>query len=175
MRNVVFVAIVALCAATISAGCSTQPPAGAVTQSAQLPCPDLGPSPRCVSFYEKSKLSRNGGVSSCCTDEGGNSMKKCWNDDEARSMQVNGPKGTVITVFDSPDGETDDDYFVLEKLDDESVCVDSFERGDVYGGKVRWRYSGGNGLDGKVSTYRWSDVDPVAGNRIPRSLSSNRQ
>jgi hypothetical protein len=87
-------------------------------------------------------------------------MGRCWTNDEARSMKVYGGAGTVLTAFDAPDASTQDDYFVLRKQDDRPICVGSFEgaRGHFDPpGRPKWFYSGGNGLDGKVSTFRWSD------------------
>lgn len=111
---------------------------------------------RCVVFYEGNDLTQN--QSSCCTSVGSR-MAGCWSNDEARSMKVYGPAGTTITVFDSPSGSTGDDYFVLEKCDGNPVTVGSFENpsGRVGGGCWSYFYSGGNGLDGKVSTSRWYD------------------
>jgi hypothetical protein len=108
----------------------------------------------CVIFYEGNGCTQS--RSSCCT-EAGPGMNGCWSNDEARSMEVVGPSGTVVSVFDSPSGRTNDDYFVLEKTDDNDVCVSSFENPTLSGGDGRWFYSGGNGLDGKVSTFRWHD------------------
>lgn len=111
---------------------------------------------RCVIFFEGNDCTK--GRSSCCTDAG-KGMRGCWDNDEARSMKLYGPSGTVITVFDHPAGSTSDDYFVFTKGVDDPVCVGSFENagGILAATPHRWFYSGGNGLDGKVSTFRWSD------------------
>ena len=74
-------------------------------------------------------------------------------------MEVHGPVGTTITVFDSPKYSTSDDYFVLTKGAADPVCVGSFEnaRKSLGNSQHRWFYSGGNGLDGKVSSFIWAD------------------
>ena len=109
----------------------------------------------CVRFYGEYDF--KGTPSSCCTNDG-YKMSACHKNDWAKSMVVYGPAGTVITLFDNPNGATGDDFFVLKKLDDEPVRVDSFE-GDptITGGEVDKFYSGGNGLDGKVSAFYWCD------------------
>jgi hypothetical protein len=78
----------------------------------------------------------------------------CEND-EARSLALSGmKKGTRITVFDSPSGDTQDDYAIIDiKRDirvDEKIVVRSFEqtyRHESYD----IRFIRNNGLDGKVS------------------------
>ncbi len=110
----------------------------------------------CVIFFEGNTCSQ--GRSSCCTIAG-HKMDGCWKNDEARSIKVYGPPGTVVAVFDSPDASTADDYFVLEKHRPEPVCVSSLEVASVSleGSGHTWFYSGGNGLEGKVSSMRWYD------------------
>ena len=111
---------------------------------------------RCVVLYEGNDCTEK--HSSCCT-LGGPKLKGCWRNDEARSMMVYGPSKTVLTVYDDKKGNTRKDYFVLIKGDDEPVCVGSFDNPSVSLGKTphKWFYSGGKGLDGKVSTFTWSD------------------
>jgi hypothetical protein len=87
-------------------------------------------------------------------------MEGCWTNDEARSMKIYGGPGTVLTAFDDPDGRTLDDYFVILKQDDRPVCVGSFDDPERRTSQPRrsiWFYSGGDGLDGKISTFRWAD------------------
>ncbi len=112
----------------------------------------------CVIFFEGNRCSVGFDRSSCCTAPDAR-MRGCWKNDEARSMKVYGPAGTIVSVFDSPQATTDDDYFVLIKGTDEPVCVGSFEypHKTLEGSENVWFYSGGNGLDGKVSTFRWTD------------------
>jgi len=81
-------------------------------------------------------------------------------DDEAMSAQLNGPKGTVFSVFDEKNFALTDDYSKVIKSDDQPVCVTSFEQNEVgkwvlYRGYSLW-YSGGTNLDGKVSSVRWT-------------------
>ena len=116
---------------------------------------------RCVIFYEGNDCTKD--RSSCCT-AAGPGMKGCWDNDEARSMKLHGPAGTQIAVFDHPRGETSDDYFVITKAVDEPVCVGSFDHSAqlMSGSRHAWFYSGGNGLDGKVSTFRWHDPRKAA-------------
>jgi hypothetical protein len=115
--------------------------------------------PRCVIFFEGTDCDPDQGHSSCCTSAG-EEMESCWTNDEARSMKVYGGESTVITVFDDSEGATHDDYFVLRKTDEQPICVGSF---DAPRGRFdpptpsTWFYSGGDGLDGKVSTFRWND------------------
>ncbi len=114
---------------------------------------------KCVVLYEGNDCTED--HSSCCTDAGPK-LKGCWRNDEARSMMVYGPADTVITVFDDKKASTRRDYFVLIKGDDAPVCVGSFNNPSVSLGnsKHSWFYSGGKGLDGKVSTFEWSDPRP---------------
>ena len=113
-------------------------------------------SPRCVIFFEGNDCTAE--RSSCCTLSGPR-MRECWVNDEARSMKVHGPRGTVITVFDDPGASTRDDYFVVTKGVDDPICIGSFDHAGqlLAGSNHQWFYSGGNGLDGKVSTFRWID------------------
>lgn len=132
----------------------------APTQSVALAEDDQ---PRCVIFFEAADCNPSHGRSSCCT-EAGEEMAGCWTNDEARSMKVYGGPGTVITAFDNPGAETQDDYFVLRKSDSKPLCVGSFDRARGRfdpPSRSSWFYSGGNGLDGKVSTFRWYDPRQV--------------
>lgn len=79
--------------------------------------------------------------------------------DEARSMDLRGSSGTIATVFDSPRAATTDDFAIIQKTDNRAVCVSTFENSSPgkwvrHRGYLIW-YSGGNGLDGKVSYAKW--------------------
>jgi hypothetical protein len=132
-----------------------------------------GPTPRCVIFYEGKNCDPTQGRSSCCT-ESGPEMSGCWTNDEARSMKIYGGPDTTITAFDDPQGGTHDDYFVLQKQDLRPVCVGSFDEPDSRAHppqKSTWFYSGGDGLDGKVSTFRWTDPREPEGKAEPATAS----
>lgn len=111
---------------------------------------------RCVIFFEGNDCTAE--RSSCCT-QAGPRMRGCWENDEARSMKLHGPAGTLVTIFDHPKAATSDDYLVVVKEVDGPICIGSFEHAAqlLAGTPHQWFYSGGNGLDGKVSTFRWSD------------------
>jgi len=153
------IAVLAACfSASDSAAQKLSPKEGASAQPKSLTQSEkdiIALGSRCVIFYEGNDLTQN--HSSCCTNDG--RITTCWSNDEARSMQVFGPAGTTITVFDSPGSSTSDDYFVLEKCDANPVTVGSFESPTdrVNGSCWSYFYSGGNGLDGKVSSFRWYD------------------
>jgi hypothetical protein len=144
-----------------------------VLVSAGVAASQSAPSGACVIFFEGNRCSPGFERSSCCT-EAGPYMRGCWTNDEARSMEVHGPAGTTISVFDSPKASTSDDYFVITKSDDEPVCVGSFEGARATLGETsnEWFYSGGNGLDGKVSTFTWSDPRESSGSSDVRSEES---
>ena len=84
-------------------------------------------------------------------------FKKSSNDcenDEARSAELSQvPAGTKITVYDSPDMKTNDDFTVITVLNDivDSLIIYSFEKSysNYY---VHVTYHRDNGLDGKVSS-----------------------
>ncbi len=84
-----------------------------------------------------------------------NLKKNCSSipNDEARSMIVSADSGYLIKVYDSPDGKTNDDYArIWVESGVRSCLVPTFERSQsLCGGRVHVTYSGGNGLDGKVS------------------------
>lgn len=140
-----------LAAAVVTAGVAAVLTAGGVRAQSSS-------SGACVIFFEEDNCSVGFDRSSCCTSAGPY-LRGCWKNDEARSMEVHGPAGTTITVFDSPKAATEDDYFVLTKRTSDPVCVGSFEsaRPSLESTPHEWFYSGGNGLDGKVSTFTWSD------------------
>jgi hypothetical protein len=79
--------------------------------------------------------------------------------DEARSMDLRGPTGTTFRVYDSRNFARTDDFSQIQKKDGNAVCVSSFEHSSPgewvsFRGYWLW-YSGGNGLDGKVSSIQW--------------------
>jgi hypothetical protein len=81
-----------------------------------------------------------------------------WND-EARSLTFYGPAGSVVSVFDSDNYRTDDDFAIIIKTDDNPICVGSFQNfpAQQWGQRLGYSffYSGGNGLDGKVTSVRF--------------------
>lgn len=90
-----------------------------------------------------------------CCDKKGTVMKKGdkgFTNDDARSLLLlNVRKGAAIRIFDSPDGDTGDDYTEIVVLKEvQEYCVGSFER-TYTDDTVRVTYHPNNGLDGKVS------------------------
>lgn len=74
--------------------------------------------------------------------------------DRARSGKVSGTAGRTITVFDSPDGKTNDDYTVIQfKTTVTGYYLDTFEK-NYEDSNVKVTYVRKNGLDGKVSAIR---------------------
>ena len=75
--------------------------------------------------------------------------------DEARSVKLlNVRTGCVISVFDSPSGESTDDFSIIQvKRSAPEYTVETFERSyeDAY---VLVSHAHRNGLDGKVSRIR---------------------
>lgn len=74
--------------------------------------------------------------------------------DEARSLKLLGSvnSGVRVEVYDSPDGDTGDDYAFVEVLDPsfDEFCVGTFEERLLESGV--FVYVGyNNGLDGKIS------------------------
>ena len=85
----------------------------------------------------------------------------CEND-EARSARIAGlPAGTRISVYDSPDGSTSDDYttIVLRK-DAKDLIIPSFETTNT-NSEREITYHRKNGLDGKISRIV---IEPPSGN-----------
>ena len=80
-----------------------------------------------------------------------NSGSACAND-EARSLVLHRvPVGTVIRVYDDPDGKRRDDWSEIEVVElQDFITVPTFQR-PVDTGPFRLRYFRNNGLDGKVS------------------------
>ncbi len=92
---------------------------------------------------------------------------KSWNlketddwipNDEARSCTLKDvPAGTVITLYDSPDGDKDDDWtqITVNQRTTNDVCVPSFED-DFSDEWYTQNYHKNNGLQGKVSRIKVS-------------------
>eukprot|EP01083_Nonionella_stella_P204926 746695_1 len=76
--------------------------------------------------------------------------------DETRSLKIMSAKaGTKITLWDNPDGKTDDDFYVIDVLKDitSPQTVEHYETNmDTY--YIRGRYYRDNGLNGKVSRIK---------------------
>ena len=77
---------------------------------------------------------------------------KVMKNDEAASLVLqNVRKGAKITIYDNPDGKTNDDWAVIEVLKTaSSYTVNSFER-SYEDAHVRVTFHRKNGLKGKVS------------------------
>jgi hypothetical protein len=75
--------------------------------------------------------------------------------DEARSCTLmDVVAGTVITLYDNPDGKTDDDWTEIKAHQNIlSICISSFEV-DTNSTQYSVTYHKKNGLDGKVSYIR---------------------
>lgn len=86
------------------------------------------------------------------TIEGENFDGRAYRNDEARSVKlVQVPRGTVIKVYDSPDGKEDDDFAIIEvKKKTFEYCIRSFEE-SIYSDNIEMVYNKKNGLDGKIS------------------------
>lgn len=97
--------------------------------------------------------------------------------DEARSLTLRGvPAGTVVRLFDDPDGGRGDDWTEIEVLRDVSArVIGTFER-STSDADVRVTYHRHNGLDGKVSRLEVASqtsgpwVDLHEGNRGTQDL-----
>lgn len=100
-----------------------------------------------------------------------------FSNDEARSMSLeNIPGSSLIKVYDDPDANDEDDntsIYVTGPI--ECIIVGTFEETRVYndecGGpnKAEVTYSGGNGLDGKISRIM---IDYLGGGAKSRNLKS---
>lgn len=75
--------------------------------------------------------------------------------DRARSGKLSGSAGRTITVYDSPDAKTNDDYTVVQfKTTVTNYYLDTFEK-NYEDSNVKVTYVRKNGLDGKVSAIRF--------------------
>lgn len=108
-------------------------------------------------FYEARNASRTEDIVCVVPTRQGVVDRKahgCEND-ETKSMALSGVmKGTRITLFDSPSGNTQDDHLILDVLRDiginERIVVPHFEQ-DYSNTAVRGVFNRNNGLNGKVS------------------------
>jgi hypothetical protein len=105
-----------------------------------------------IVFYEGNGGSQD--IVQSVDDSPGQDFKPRAND-EARSVKLLDVRpGCVISVFDSPDGKTNDDFCIIQvKRGAPEYTVATFERSyeDEY---VLVSYARKNGLDGKVSRIR---------------------
>ncbi|QJB31953.1 hypothetical protein HF324_11360 [Chitinophaga oryzae] len=105
-----------------------------------------------IVFYEGNNGSQN--IVQTVEDTPGQNFQPVKND-EIRSMKLYGVRaGCEITVYDSPDGATNDDFTIVnvKKISPE-YTVNTFERSyeDEY---VVVSFIQNNGLDGKISRIR---------------------
>lgn len=72
--------------------------------------------------------------------------------DEARSCTLVDVKAnTVISVYDSPGGDQNDDWTqIVVKEDLDSLCISTFEQNQSTS-QITMTYNKDNGLDGKIS------------------------
>lgn len=75
--------------------------------------------------------------------------------DEIRSAVMEYlPVGSVITVYDNPDGKTDDDWSVVTiKQYDDQITIPHFEQ-ETNSSKYKLEYHKKNGLNGKISCVK---------------------
>ena len=81
--------------------------------------------------------------------------------DEARSVRLfDIEKGSIIRLYDSPQGRTNDDWISIEaRRDISNLCVANLERSTTSSG-LRVTYHRNNGLNGKVSHIRVYPATP---------------
>lgn len=105
-----------------------------------------------IVFYEGNNGTQN--IVQTVEDTPGQNFKPVKND-EIRSMKLYGVRqGCEITVYDSPDGSTSDDFTIVNvKRVSPEYTVDTFERSyeDEY---VVVSFIRNNGLDGKISRIK---------------------
>jgi len=105
-----------------------------------------------IVFYEGNNGSQN--IVQTVEDTPGQNFRPVKND-EIRSCKLYGVRpGCEITVFDSPDGSTSDDFSIINvKRVSPEYTIDTFERSyeDEY---VVVSFIRNNGLDGKISRIR---------------------
>ena len=96
----------------------------------------------------------------------GSSSGGCTND-EARSLVFHrAPVGTLVRLYDHPDGKREDDWSEIEVVSQEPFfTVSSFQK-QVEDGPYKLRYFRNNGLDGKVSR-----LEILGANQAIRMLS----
>jgi len=88
---------------------------------------------------------------------------ECEND-EARSLTMyDVPAGTIFFFYDNPGGNREDDWVVIEVLEDLGVrTIDTFET-TFEDAEVRMLYFPNNGLDGKVSRLEVTNSTSLSG------------
>ncbi|NSL87675.1 hypothetical protein [Chitinophaga solisilvae] len=105
-----------------------------------------------IVFYEGNNGTQN--IVQTVEDTPGQNFRPVKND-EIRSMKLYGVRaGCVITVYDSPDGSTSDDFSIINvKRISPEYTVATFERSyeDEY---VVVSFIRNNGLDGKISRIK---------------------
>lgn len=128
-----------------------------------------------LTFYEGNNGTQNVVCTVSAKYSAGINFKKdklgCDND-EARSVVLRDiPKGTVFTVYDSPDGKTNDDYTRVEaKRFIPRATVGTFER-SYQNSDVKVTFYRDNGLNGKVSRVNIS-AKPVFQNSVVEDTSA---
>lgn len=105
-----------------------------------------------IVFYEGNGASQD--IVHTADDSPGQDFRPRQND-EARSVKLLDVRaGCVISVFDSPAGQTNDDFCVIHvKRSSSEYIVATFER-SYENEDVLVSYARKNGLDGKVSRIR---------------------
>ncbi|EDM68919.1 hypothetical protein PE36_19980 [Moritella sp. PE36] len=77
----------------------------------------------------------------------------CENDEARSAKLVDVQAGTTIVVYDSPSGNTNDDYTVIQiKHNLSEYVIDSFESNVSNAAVNQWAFHN-NGLDGKISYF----------------------
>ncbi|WP_343745863.1 hypothetical protein [Chitinophaga sp.] len=105
-----------------------------------------------IVFYEGNNGTQN--IVQTVEDTPGQNFRPVKND-EIRSMKLYGVRqGCRITVYDSPDGATNDDFSIVNvKRISPEYTVDTFER-SYEDETVVVSFIRNNGLDGKISRIK---------------------
>ncbi|MGN7824113.1 hypothetical protein ACTJJB_28580 [Chitinophaga sp. 22536] len=105
-----------------------------------------------IVFYEGNNGTQN--IVQTVEDTPGQNFRPVKND-EIRSMKLYGVRqGCRITVYDSPDGATNDDFSIVNvKRTSPEYTVDTFER-SYEDDTVVVAFIRNNGLDGKISRIK---------------------
>lgn len=105
-----------------------------------------------IVFYEGNNGTQN--IVQTVEDTPGQNFRPVKND-EIRSMKLYGVRqGCQITVYDSPDGATNDDFSIVNvKRISPEYTVDTFER-SYEDETVVVSFIRNNGLDGKISRIK---------------------
>jgi len=105
-----------------------------------------------IAFYEGNNATQN--IVQTIEDNPGQDFKPVQNDEIRSAKLFDVRPGAEIRVYDSPDGNTGDDFCIVNvKRPSPEYIVGSFERTyeDEY---VRVTFIRNNGLDGKISRIR---------------------